>query len=404
MRTKDILHETYNSLIINKARTILTMIGIIIGISSVIIMISIGNGAKKSIQSSIESIGSNLLIVMPGSQKSFGGPREQSGTAKSLTFSDALAIEDLDGVKNVSSVIQTRGQILSKGSDTNTQIIGTTTNYQEVRNINIEYGVFFNESQIKNSSKVAVLGPTTKDTLFGDEDVLGKTVRINNIVFSIIGVTEAKGGSGFSNSDDVVYIPYTTAGHYLTGNEYLSQINIGAKDESDMTSIQENIQSILMKRHKLTNQSNLDFSITNQSDIIKTASSVTETFTILLAAVASISLIVGGIGIMNMMLTNVTERTREIGLRKAVGAKKKDINTQFLIEAIFVTLLGGIIGILIGIIFSYLINKLGIIQTNITIESILLSFGVSFVIGIIFGYYPAKRASNLNPIDALRFE
>jgi putative ABC transport system permease protein len=404
MRTKDILHETYNSLIINKARTILTMIGIIIGISSVIIMISIGNGAKKSIQSSIESIGSNLLIVMPGSQKNFGGPREQSGTAKSLTFSDALAIEDLDGVKNVSSVIQTRGQILSKGSDTNTQIIGTTTNYQEVRNINIEYGVFFNESQIKNSSKVAVLGPTTKDTLFGDEDVLGKTVRINNIVFSIIGVTEAKGGSGFSNSDDVVYIPYTTAGHYLTGNEYLSQINIGAKDESDMTSIQENIQGILMKRHKLTNQSNLDFSITNQSDIIKTASSVTETFTILLAAVASISLIVGGIGIMNMMLTNVTERTREIGLRKAVGAKKKDINTQFLIEAIFVTFLGGIIGILIGIIFSYLINKLGIIQTNITIESILLSFGVSFVIGIIFGYYPAKRASNLNPIDALRFE
>lgn len=406
MTTEDILQETYSALKSNKVRTGLTMLGIVIGISSVIAMVSIGNGAKSSIQSSIQSIGSNLILVTPGAQRSFGGASGGRGNAQTLTVEDAEAITaKIEGILTTAYIVSSRQQITATGTNTNTNIIGTNSNYATVRNITVDDGAFITDGAVDSASKIAVIGPTTRDDLFGiDSEAVGQSIRIKGIQFKIIGVTKAKGGSGFSNSDDTVYIPYTTAQRYITGNRYLSEIDISAIDSSATTQVQSDITNLLLERHKISDPTKADFSTLNQSDIIATASSVTSTFTILLGAVAGISLIVGGIGIMNMMLTTVTERTREIGLRKAIGAKKRDINIQFLIESVVLTFLGGVIGTILGWAISFIVTKLGILQTSVTISSVLLAFGVSAAIGIIFGYYPARRASNLNPIEALRYE
>jgi putative ABC transport system permease protein len=261
------------------------------------------------------------------------------------------------------------------------------------------------EQHLKSNAKVAVLGPTTRDDLFGEgANAVGQSIRINKIEFKVIGITASKGGTGFNNPDDQIYIPLTTAQRFLAGEEYVSSIGVQAVDADAMTSVQEGITSLLLQRHKISDPASADFSTINQSDIVATASSVTETFTTLLAAVAGISLVVGGIGIMNMMLTNVTERTREIGLRKAIGAKNHDINSQFLTESVVLTFLGGVIGTFMGWIISVGLTYFGVIQTEVSLSSIFLAFGVSAAIGIIFGYYPAKRASRLNPIQALRYE
>jgi putative ABC transport system permease protein len=258
---------------------------------------------------------------------------------------------------------------------------------------------------VQSAAKVAVVGPTVESDLFGDgNSALGQTIRIKGIEFKIIGVTKAKGGSGFSNTDDTAYIPYTSAQRYLTGNKYMTEIDISASDSSASAQVQSDVTDMLLARHHISDPTAADFNTLNQADIVATASSVASTFTILLAAVAGISLVVGGIGIMNMMLTNVTERTREIGLRKAVGAKSKDINIQFLAEAIALTFVGGFIGIILGASIAWGVTYFGILQTQVSLFSILLAFGVSAGIGIVFGYYPARRASRLNPIDALRFE
>ncbi len=407
MRTKDILHETYTALSANKVRSGLTVLGIVIGISSVIAMVSIGQGAKASIEASIQSIGSNLIMVYPGQQR---GPGFQvssgRGSARTLTQGDADAVkEQITDAEQVAAELSSRYQISTKGKNTNTTVDGTVPEYAEVKNVQVDYGNFLSEQHLRSLAKVAVLGPTTKTDLFGEEvDAIGQVIRINNIPFTVIGVTKAKGGSGFNNQDDMVFIPLTTAQRYLAGDEYVSLINIKARDAESMTSIQEQVTSLLLDRHKISDPAQADFSTFNQADIVATASSVASTFTILLGAVAGISLVVGGIGIMNMMLTTVTERTREIGLRKAIGANKKDIEKQFLIEAIILTLIGGVIGVLLGVGISYLVNALGVLQTSVSIQSVLLAFGVSAGIGILFGYYPAKRAANLNPIEALRYE
>jgi putative ABC transport system permease protein len=406
MKTIDIIEETYAALTANKVRTGLTMLGIIIGISSVIAMTAIGNGAKASIESSIQSIGSNLIIVTPGAQRSFGGPSAARGSAQTLTVDDAEAIEN--EVANISAVavsVSSRQQVTAKGTNTNTNIIGTSPSYTTVRNVIVEEGVFLTSANVTSSSKVAVIGPTTRDDLFGqDSDAVGATIRIKGSEYKVVGVTKTKGGSGFTNSDDVIYIPYTTAQHYLSGNQYVGQIDISAADADSTTVVQSDVTTILLAKHKIKDPTTADFSIFNQADIIATASSVTSTFTVLLAAVAGISLLVGGIGIMNMMLTTVTERTREIGLRKAIGAKPGDISIQFLTESVALTFTGGVIGVILGAGIAYLVSSLGIIQTQVSIGSVMLAFAVSTGIGIIFGWYPAKRAAKMSPIEALRFE
>lgn len=407
MKTRDILKETFSALRSNKARTGLTMLGIVIGIASVIAMTAIGRGAQNSVSASIESIGANLIMIMPGAQRSFGGPNASRGGAQSLTLEDAEAISQrVDNIENVVREVSTRQQVVATGTNTNTSIIGTEPSYSKVRNVLVDEGEFISDQNISSASKVAVLGSTTRDDLFGEgaTDIIGEKIRISGAEYKVIGVAKSKGGSGFSNSDDVIYIPYTTAQRYLSGNKYLSQIDVSAINSKVSSQAQADITVLLTELHKITDETKIDFNILNQADIIETATSVTGTFTSLLAAVAGISLLVGGIGIMNMMLTTVTERTREIGLRKAIGAKKRDINIQFLIEATTLTFIGGIIGVVLGWIISFGISYFGILQAEVSFPSVLLAFGVSALIGIIFGYYPAYRAANLNPIDALRYE
>lgn len=406
MKTKDILKETFSALRSNKARTGLTMLGIIIGIASVIAMTAIGQGAQNTVTESIESMGANLVIVTPGAQRSFGGPNASRGGAKTLTLEDADSIASQ--VRNISLVVRvvsSQQQVVATGTNTNTSITGTEASYSTVKDIEMEEGVFLSDQNIKSISKVAVLGSTTRDDLFGEgtTDITGEKIRISGTEYTVIGVTKAKGGTGMTSGDDAVYVPYTTAQRYLTGNKYLSTINVSAETSDVSTQVQNDITILLLKRHNKT-EDTADFSTMNQADMIETTSDIIGTFTILLAAIAGISLLVGGIGIMNMMLTTVTERTREIGLRKAIGAKKKDINNQFLIEATMLTFIGGIIGVVLGWIISFAVDYSGVTNTSVSIGSVLLAFGVSAAIGIIFGYYPARRASNLNPIDALRYE
>jgi putative ABC transport system permease protein len=274
-----------------------------------------------------------------------------------------------------------------------------------VRNVQIDEGSFITEANTRSISKVAVLGPTARDDLFGvGAEAVGQTIRIKNNEFKVVGVTKVKGGSSFGSQDDMIFIPLSTAQRFLAGDVYVTTISVQATDANGMADIQQQITDLLLSRHHISDPTLADFSTLNQSDIIATASSITGTFTILLAAIAGISLVVGGIGIMNMMLTTVTERTREIGLRKAIGAKRADISTQFLVEAVMLTFIGGAIGVLLGWGISFGITYFGILQTKVSLSSVLLAFGVSAGIGIVFGYYPARRAAAMNPIEALRYE
>ncbi|MEK7631053.1 MAG: ABC transporter permease [Patescibacteria group bacterium] len=407
MKSGDILKETYIALSANKARSGLTVLGIVIGISSVIAMVSIGAGAQNSIQSSIQSIGSNLIMIMPGAQRGLGSQVSTGrGAARTLTQEDADAIrEQVSLAQRVAPELSGRYQVTAKGKNTNTSVVGTTAAYPDVRNIQIDTGSFISDQHVRSLSKVAALGPTARDDLFGEGvDPLGQTIRIKNIEFKIIGVTKTKGGSGFGSQDDMIFVPLSSAQRFLAGDTYISTISVQAADPESMTEIQTQITTLLLDRHHIDDPQLADFSTLNQADIVSAASSVTQTFTILLGAVAGISLVVGGIGIMNMMLTTVTERTREIGLRKAIGAKRHDINRQFLAEAVALTFIGGLIGVALGWSISYGISYFGILQTKVSVSSVLLAFGVSAGIGIVFGYYPARRASHLNPIDALRYE
>lgn len=405
MKPQDLFKETLIGISSNKARSGLTVLGIVIGISSVISMVSIGQGAAGQIQSSIEGLGSNLLTVIPGVvQPGRGIVSSGRGSAQTLKNEDTEVVKRIEGVAYVSPEFQRRFQITSTGgNNTNSTIIGVTDDYPIVRNVSVEEGSFIGENHLRNIGRVAVLGPTVAQDLFGDSDPIGKTIRINKANFKVIGVLQAKGSGGFFNPDDTVFVPLTTMQKILAGGDFLSAISLSVESKELMTRIQEEATFALAKKHKVDPQSP-DFSIVSQADILGTLTQVTDTFTIFLAAVAGISLIVGGIGIMNMMLTTVTERTREIGLRKAIGAKNKDISMQFLAEAVTLTFIGGVIGVILGWIISVAVSNFAGIATTVSISSVLLAFGVSAGIGIIFGYYPARRAASLNPIQALRYE
>ena len=408
MTIKDTFEETYAALSANMTRSSLTILGIVIGIASVIALVSIGQGATASIQSSIQSIGSNLLEITPGAQKSAGGFGVSSGrgTAQTLTQADSDAISaQVTNVSGVADEISSRYQVTGAGTNTNTTVDGVSASYATIRNVAVSDGTFITDEESSSLAKVAVLGPTAVNDLIatGTEPV-GQMIRINGQQFTLVGVTVAKGGSGFSNPDDMVYIPVGTMALYLAGNSFLTTIDVQASNANTTTQVQNDITTLLLTRHNISNPANADFSVLNQADILASVSSISTTLTYLLGAIAGISLLVGGIGIMNMMLTTVTERTREIGLRKAIGAKKSDISRQFLVEAITLTVIGGIIGIVLGVGISMLVNLTGLVTTSISVSPILLAFGVSAGIGIIFGWYPASRAASLNPIEALRYE
>lgn len=407
MDFKQLILEAINTLSLNKLRTGLATLGIIIGIGSVIALISLGQSGQRAVESQIESLGSNLLTVIPGALRP-GDIRSAAGTSTTLKLSDAKEIENrkINGVKNVSAELLRRTQVVTGKNNTNTQIVGVLPNYKEIRSLQISNGTFISSADISSLSKVAVLGPQVVTDLFGENsNPVGKTIRINKLTFRIIGVTVSKGGAGFGgNQDDIVFVPLSTAQKQLFGVDFVGSLSIQVENKELMDTVRDEIGYILLARHKIQSPQNADFTIFSQSDILGAAQQITGIFTAILSGIAAISLLVGGIGIMNIMLVTVTERTREIGLRKALGAKKKVIITQFLIESIILTFAGGLIGMTIGIIVSFVISKFINLPFALSPMSVILAIGVSGAIGIIFGWYPARKAANLQPIEALRYE
>ena len=392
------------SLIANKMRSILTMLGIIIGVAAVIALVSIGNGVKQDIQNSISSLGSNLLMVMPGAPRT-PGVRPSAGSMKSLKVSDYEAISKLDGVKAASPMTNGSYVVIYQNKNWTTSVSGVSYNYLDVNNWSMKSGRFLSEKNVQNRERVAVVGKTVVKNLFGDEDPVGAEIRVKNIPFRIIGVLNSKGSGAMGNDqDDMVIIPYTTAMDRVEGVDYLRMIYVTGKDENGIDRLQSDIENLLRVRHGIKDTNLDDFNIQNMNSIMETMEETTGTLTLFLGAVAAISLVVGGIGIMNIMLVSVTERTREIGIRKALGATYSVIVTQFLIEAVVISLMGGIIGIILGIGSSKLIGMASGMSTVISIPTIGMSFAFSMAIGLIFGIYPARKAAKLNPIDALHYE
>jgi len=408
MDYRELLSESLTALSSDKARTALAMLGVVVGIGSVIALISLGQASQLSVEQRIESLGSNLLTISPGSQ-SRGGVRGAAGGMTTLTLGDAEAIATssrITTVETVSPEYSSRNvQIVAGRNNANTSVMGVTPEYTEVHNITTTIGQFIGQQNVAGLNKVAVLGPQTAEDLFGKgSNPVGQFVRINGMSFRVVGVTESKGGAGFMNQDDRIYIPLTTSQTLLFGADHLTSIAVAALNEDVMTEARDQIGYLLLERHRISDPASADFSISSQEDILSTMTEVTGTFTTLLSGIAAISLLVGGIGIMNIMLVTVTERTREIGLRKALGAKRNIITTQFLLEAVLVTFVGGLVGVLLGVGVSCFLSNLMELPFAFSWSSIFLSFGVSVGVGILFGWYPARKAAALEPIEALRYE
>ena len=392
------------SLIANKLRSLLTMLGIIIGVAAVIALVSIGNGVKQDIENSISSLGSNLLVVLPGAPRT-PGARSSQGSMKSLKISDYEAIAKLEGVKAASPMTNGSYVVIYQNKNWTTSVAGVNSNFQDVNNWTMTSGRFFSDKNVQNRERVAVVGQTVVKNLFTDEDPVGKEIRVKNIPFRVIGVLKSKGNGTMGNDqDDTVLIPYTTSMERVEGIDYLRRVYVVAKDDGGIDRLQADIENLLRVRHNIKDTNLDDFNIQNMKSIMGTVGRTTGTFTLFLGAVAAISLVVGGIGIMNIMLVSVTERTREIGVRKALGATYSVIVTQFLIEAVVISLIGGFIGIAFGIGASKVIGMVSGMSTIVSVPTIIMSFAFSMAIGLIFGIYPARKAAKLNPIDALHYE
>ena len=392
------------SLIANKLRSLLTMLGIIIGVAAVIALVSIGNGVKQDIEDSISSLGSNLLVVLPGAPRT-PGARPSQGSMKSLKISDYEAIAKLEGVKAASPMTNGSYVVIYQNKNWTTSVAGVNANFQDVNNWTMTSGRFFSDKNVQNRERVAVVGQTVVKNLFADEDPVGKEIRVKNIPFRVIGVLKSKGNGTMGNDqDDTVLIPYTTSMERVEGIDYLRMVYVVSKDDEGIDRLQADIENLLRVRHNIKDTNLDDFNIQNMKSIMETVAQTTGTFTLFLGAVAAISLVVGGIGIMNIMLVSVTERTREIGVRKALGATYSVIVTQFLIEAVVISLMGGFIGIAFGIGASKVIGMVSGMSTVVSVPTIIMSFAFSMAIGLIFGIYPARKAAKLNPIDALHYE
>jgi putative ABC transport system permease protein len=389
----------------NKMRSFLTALGIIIGVGAVIAMVSIGQGARLEVEERFESMGTNLLFVRPGS-RSYRGRSGGGGSYTNLKEADAKAIlENCDAVKYISPNVNGRAQVVYQSNNWNTSIYGVGASYPEIRNWAVENGVFFSESQVRTSQKVAILGSEVAENLFEGADPIGQVIRVNRAPYRVLGVLESKGESGgWFNRDDMIAIPYTTAQKRLLGIDHIQSIDVSAVSSTRTGEAMAQIEELLRIRHKIAPGAEDDFNVRDMADIAESASEATQILTILLGGIASISLLVGGIGIMNIMLVSVTERIREIGIRMSVGAKERDILLQFLTEAIVLSVLGGILGIVLGVGSSRLISHFANMKTLVSVGAIALAFLFSGSVGIFFGFYPARKASKLDPIEALRYE
>ncbi|HJZ49280.1 MAG TPA: ABC transporter permease [Roseiflexaceae bacterium] len=407
----EVARMAFGSLLSNKVRSLLTMLGVIIGVASVVALLAIGNGASASITGQIQSIGTNVLTVMPGSPNN-RGPGQQI-TSQNLTLADSEAIAALKlPITGPSPQFGGSAQIVAPAADKNATITGVTAVYQQINNVTLTSGSFISEDQVRGANTVVVLGNTLATELFGSGQAVGQNVRIKDQSFTVIGVLNLKGSSGFGSVDSQALIPITVAQQRLfgartpDGNGWrVSSIQISVNNSQDIDTVQARIQALLRERHDLTADGKEDdFQVMNQASILSTLSTITSLLTAFLAAVAGISLLVGGIGILNIMLVSVTERTREIGLRKAVGARSWDVLLQFIVEALAISLTGGIIGLLLGSGIALAVTLTGLLTATVTLSAVLLALGFSMAVGLFFGIYPAQRAAKLNPIDALRHE
>jgi len=399
----DYLREAGFSMLSHKMRSILSILGILIGVAAVIAMLALGEGARVSIEEQLASLGSNLLILRPGSSRLHGVALE-AGTVTRFTFQDEAAIRKLPGVKRVSGSVTGRGQLVYGDKNWNTRIEGVDVDYAQMRASVPVVGRFFTESEERLREKLVVLGTTVAGELFQENNPVGKIIKVNQINFKVIGVLPSKGATGFHDQDDVALVPLTTAMFRLFGKDYIDTIYIEAEDQLSLEPLTESVSDLIVREHRLRKDENESFQIRNMAELRSTLEATTKTMSTLLGAIAAISLLVGGIGIMNIMLVSVTERTREIGLRKAIGANNQDIMTQFLIEAVLMSFLGGLSVVALGAGVSLLITTFAGWAVRISTFSIVLATTFSLGIGVVFGIWPAKQASRLDPIEALRYE
>ncbi|MGH2453175.1 MAG: ABC transporter permease [bacterium] len=393
------------ALLSNPLRSVLTGLGVIIGVAAVVTTISIGAGARESTRQQIAALGTNLLTVIPGRVSSPGGVGQGVGSTQTLKAEDGEAIADaIPGVEAVAVEFNRGAQVVAGSRNDTTNVSGVTANFPQVRNWEPAEGAFFGEAETLSRARVAVLGKTVKDTLFPDGDAVGRDIRINRAIFRVVGVMESKGSTAFSDRDDIIFIPLTTAQKRLFGVTHVRALYVKVRGPEQMETVLRLVEDLLLGRHRIADGSEPDFLIRNQADVVQAFQGVNRTITVLLAVIAAVSLIVGGIGIMNIMLVSVTERTREIGIRKAVGATRRDILFQFLVEAVTLSVSGGLLGVALGVGATRLVTGLAGWATLITPAAVALSFGFAVIVGIVFGLYPAHRAGRLDPIEALRSE
>lgn len=405
MNLANLLKIALKALNNNKLRCFLTMLGIIIGVASVITMLAIGQGSKNSIKEQISEMGSNMIMIHPGNMQR-GGVRQSADDMQTLEVSDYEALKELPGVAAVSPSVNSGGQLVNGNNNYPSSIYGVTTDYLDIRKFKVKDGAMFTDHDIKSAAKVCILGKTVVDNLFPNgEDPIGRVIRFGKIPLTVIGVLESKGTNSMGqDQDDVVIAPYTTVMKRILAIDYIQGIFASAADENQTDETIDAITEVLRTRHKIKEDADNDFEIRSQQELSEMMNSTSDMMTVLLACIAGISLLVGGIGIMNIMYVSVTERTREIGLRMSIGARGIDILSQFLIEAVIISVSGGIIGILLGVIASWMVNVIAHWPVYIQLYSVVLSFAVCTVTGIFFGWYPAKKAASLDPIEAIRYE